>query len=157
MSRQEIQAFLSRFRFQDNSLASFDSLQKNQIVRFQKFAGMKPDELCCICLCVLYEEEQAYRALQDAENNSKNCYEWKLVPLKNPQGINFMVCKAHVNTYKDELPTYVYPGDLIPEAQALNYRELSVLSPLKLMTQITRNSTLLNGCVGHREVSGTVN
>lgn len=110
MSRQEIQAFVSRFRFQDNSLASFDNLQKNQIVKFQKFAGMKPDEFCCICLCVLYKEEQAYRTLQDAENSLKNCYEWKLVPLKNPQGTKFMVCKAHVNTYENELPTYVYPG-----------------------------------------------
>ncbi|KAI8360680.1 hypothetical protein EDC96DRAFT_553813 [Choanephora cucurbitarum] len=67
------------------------------------------------------------------------------------------MCKAHVNMNESRLPTYVYSGyDLIPEAQALNYRERCVLSQLKLMTQITRNSTLLNGRIGHYEVSGAV-
>ncbi|OBZ81214.1 hypothetical protein A0J61_10737 [Choanephora cucurbitarum] len=134
MSRQEIRAFVSRFRFQDNSLASFNTLQKKQIERFRKFTQMKPDGFCCICLCVLYKDEQAYRTIEYAESSLKNCHEWKLVPLKNSQGNKYMVCKAHVNTNEGELSTYVYPGDLVPEAQALNNRERCVLSPLKLMT-----------------------
>ncbi|KAI8321027.1 hypothetical protein EDC96DRAFT_556060 [Choanephora cucurbitarum] len=67
-----------------------------------------------------------------------------------------MVCKAHLNTKEEEMPTYAYPGDLIPEVEGLNYRERCVLSPIKLMTQITRKSTLLNGRIGHYEVSGAV-
>lgn len=47
-------------------------------------------------------------------------------------------------------------GDLIPETAKLNYRELCVLSPIKLMSQVTRKSTLYNGRIGHYEVSGAM-
>ena len=110
MSLQEICAFVSRFRFKSNSLASFNTLQKKQIERFQKFTEMKPDGFCCIRLCVLYKEEQAYRTIEYAQSSLKNCHEWKLIPLKNSQGYKYMVCKAYVDTNEGELPTYVYPG-----------------------------------------------
>lgn len=42
------------------------------------------------------------------------------------------------------------------EAQALNYRERCILSPIKLMTQITRKSTIVNGRIGHYELSRAV-
>ncbi|KAI8327322.1 hypothetical protein EDC96DRAFT_453425 [Choanephora cucurbitarum] len=67
-----------------------------------------------------------------------------------------MVCKAHLNTKEEEMPTYAYPGDWIPEVEGLHYRERCVLSPIKLMTQITQKPTLLNGRIGHHEVSGAV-
>jgi hypothetical protein len=37
----------------------------------------------------------------------------------------------------------------------LNYREFSVLSPIKLYSQITRKSTLYSGRIGHFEMKGT--
>lgn len=37
----------------------------------------------------------------------------------------------------------------------MNYRELSVLSPIKLYSQITRKSTLYSGRIGHFEMKGT--
>lgn len=38
----------------------------------------------------------------------------------------------------------------------LNYRELSILSPIKLMTQITRKGTLSTGRIGHYELKGSM-
>ncbi|EIE88733.1 hypothetical protein RO3G_13444 [Rhizopus delemar RA 99-880] len=67
-----------------------------------------------------------------------------------------MVCKSHLNTAEEEFSnlSMVYPGDLVPETKDLNYRERSVLSPIKLVSQITRKSTLVHGRIGHYEVKG---
>ncbi|KAG0827569.1 hypothetical protein G6F17_014188 [Rhizopus arrhizus] len=67
-----------------------------------------------------------------------------------------MVCKAHLVTAESGFSnlSMVYPGDLIPETKDLNYRERSVLSPIKLMSQITRKSTLSHGRIGHFELKG---
>lgn len=45
---------------------------------------------------------------------------------------------------------------MLPELENLNYREKTVLSPVRLMSQITRKSTLYNGIIGHYEMRGAV-
>ncbi|KAI9364545.1 hypothetical protein BD770DRAFT_417754 [Pilaira anomala] len=67
-----------------------------------------------------------------------------------------MVCKKHLKTAEVNFKKFNYPGDLIPETKDLNYREKSALSPIKLMSQITRRSTLRHGRIGHYEVKGTM-
>lgn len=48
-------------------------------------------------------------------------------------------------------------GEIQPLCYGLNYRELSILSPIKLMTQITRKGTLGKAArIGHYEVNGTM-
>ncbi|KAG1051331.1 hypothetical protein G6F43_006457 [Rhizopus delemar] len=67
-----------------------------------------------------------------------------------------MVYKSHLNTAEEEFSnlSMVYSGDLVPETKDLNYRERPVLSPIKLMSQITRKSTLVHGRIEHYEVKG---
>ncbi|KAI8635880.1 hypothetical protein BD408DRAFT_356714, partial [Parasitella parasitica] len=51
----------------------------------------------------------------------------------------------------------VFIGDLVPGSNNLNYREKSVLSPIKLYSQITRKSTLTRGRIGHFVMTGSMN
>lgn len=46
---------------------------------------------------------------------------------------------------------------MIPGLSDLNYRERSVLSPVKLYSQITRKSTLNKGRIGHYVMTGSMN
>ncbi|KAG1489327.1 hypothetical protein G6F52_013181 [Rhizopus delemar] len=113
----------------------------------------KPDGFGCVCLKVLYPEDQFFRNISGAVNLP--CMEWKLQPICIADDETMkMVCKFHLNTAEEEFSNLfmVYPGDLVPETKDLNYRERSVLSPIKLMSQITRKSTLVHGRIGHHEV-----
>ena len=47
-------------------------------------------------------------------------------------------------------------GDVPESVVNLNYREKSMLSPIKLMSQITRKSTITTGRIGHYEMKGYV-
>ncbi|KAG1038428.1 hypothetical protein G6F43_012689 [Rhizopus delemar] len=67
-----------------------------------------------------------------------------------------MVCSSHVKCPQDKFLKFEYPGDMLSELENLNYREKTVLSPVRLMTQITRKSTLYNGVIGHYEMRGAV-
>ncbi|KAI8636316.1 hypothetical protein BD408DRAFT_323123, partial [Parasitella parasitica] len=52
---------------------------------------------------------------------------------------------------------FAYKGDLVPGMNDLDYRERSVLSPIKLYSQITRKSTKKHGRIGHYVMTGSVN
>ncbi|KAG1050279.1 hypothetical protein G6F43_007438 [Rhizopus delemar] len=143
------------FRFDDNNLSSFTRAQKRQVQVVQDFIMEKPGGFCCVCLKVLYLEDQCFRAIDNDANLP--CLQWKMQPLCNSGDETMkMVCKTHVNTAEDEFPSLsmMYPGDLAPETKDLDYRERSVLSPIKLISQITRKSTLVHGGIGHYEVKG---
>lgn len=45
-------------------------------------------------------------------------------------------------------------GDIPHSVAKLNYREKSFLSPIKIMSQITRKSTVTSGRIGHYEMKG---
>lgn len=47
-------------------------------------------------------------------------------------------------------------GDIVEETKGLNYRERCAISPIKLMTQITRKSNMKSGVIGHYQVSGAI-
>ncbi|CAO3639536.1 unnamed protein product [Mucor hiemalis] len=120
-----------------------------------------PDGFCCICMKILYPEQQKYSKFNDP--SSIPCIKWKLTPLfkeESNQEIKYMVCSDHIEHTNDEneenYTIFEYPGDLIPEIKGLNYREKSVLSPIRLMSQVTRKSTLYNGRIGHYEMKGGV-
>ncbi|ORY97160.1 hypothetical protein BCR43DRAFT_420812, partial [Syncephalastrum racemosum] len=49
-----------------------------------------------------------------------------------------------------------YPGPFILEATSLNYIERSHLSPIKLMSQITRQRSIANSHLGHYQLSGSI-
>lgn len=110
--RNACRQFISKFRFTDNSLATFSNEDKKQILNFQKFISQTHDGFCCICLRVLYPQERRYRVIEDLEN-LRNCTAWKMEPLKKPKSKTdlYMVCVSHQKTKEAEFPTYVYPGN----------------------------------------------
>lgn len=100
-----------RYRIADKSLSTFDSEPKlkKQIKKFQKFVNQRADGYCCICLRLLYPEEQKYRYIEVITNLS--CLKWKLPLLSHPKDKKkFMVCKKHYKTAQVEFPAYEYPG-----------------------------------------------
>ncbi|KAI8385062.1 uncharacterized protein BYT42DRAFT_492900 [Radiomyces spectabilis] len=68
------------------------------------------------------------------------------------------VCKKHsiIDADSTDDAIYVYPGPTLEAAKELNYRELSALSPVKLMCQITRKKAITSGRMGHYELSGSM-
>lgn len=106
----EMRAFISRFRFQDNSLMSFSKSQRKEIQKFHTFVAKTPDGFCSVCLKVLYREEQRYRRI--ANKDILNCYAWKCDPIMGSgrHKNKYMVCLAHQTMAESNLPIYVYPG-----------------------------------------------
>ncbi|CAO3645520.1 unnamed protein product [Mucor hiemalis] len=154
--RSNMREFMSRFRVQDNSLMSFPTVQRNQIIAFQKFASEKPDGFCSICLKKIYPEERKFRKVNDM--SSLNCTQWNQTPItKEERGITkYLVCKDHFRMEEADFLVYVYPGDVLEETKDLNYRERCAISPIKISTQITRKSNMNSGTIGHYQLTGAV-
>ena len=101
------------FRVRDNNLSSFTATQKRQVKAFQDFVMKKPDGFCCICLRVLYPEDQHFRNI--STEISLPCWDWKLQPLTQPGDESMkMVCKEHIHTLATDFPglSTVYPGTI---------------------------------------------
>ncbi|KAI8335684.1 hypothetical protein BD560DRAFT_451079 [Blakeslea trispora] len=152
-STAAIREFTSRFRFQDNSFSSFSTTQRSQIKKFQEFAAKTPKGFCSICLEVFYPGQQHFRLISNAEN--LNCHAWKLQPMTIDGKV--MVCKRHYKEKESDFPVYEYPefkGDIVKETESLNQCEHSFISPVKLVSQITRKSSS-SGRIGHYKLSGS--
>ncbi|KAG2210441.1 hypothetical protein INT47_002383 [Mucor saturninus] len=104
---------------------------------------------------VWYPEDRKYRHIRNPEHLP--CVSWKLEPMVSPtDSTKYMVCAVHLKTEEESFPRPVYPGDTLNETVNLNYRKKSALSPLKLMSQITRRATLYNGRIEHYELKGAM-
>ncbi|KAI8320694.1 hypothetical protein EDC96DRAFT_582285, partial [Choanephora cucurbitarum] len=94
------------------------------------FTNEKPNGFCCICLKVLYPEEQRYRKFQP--EFAFPCTNWKMEPIaKSDDQEKKMVCKDHAKSI-ESFKEFEYPGDLIEETAKMNYREKAALAPIKL-------------------------
>lgn len=67
-----------------------------------------------------------------------------------------VVCKKFCFAQPPFVDIIDYAGDVPPSVLELNYREISMLSPVKLLTQMTRKRTLTNGKIGHQEIKGSI-
>lgn len=67
-----------------------------------------------------------------------------------------IVCYGCISLEPPFINSLVYLGDVPTVVRKLHYREKSILSPIKLMTQITKKSTLYSGRIGHYELKGYV-
>ncbi|CEP09614.1 hypothetical protein [Parasitella parasitica] len=106
---------------------------------------------------LLYPEEQKYRKILQVDELP--CHDWKLQPIVKGEGRNkgsIMVCGKHKKIEESKIVRFAYPGDLVPGLSDLNYRERSILSPVKLYSQITRKSTFRHGRIGHYVMTGTI-
>ncbi|CEP08738.1 hypothetical protein [Parasitella parasitica] len=155
-NREQMRQFMNRFRGQENSLMSFPQSQREQIIKFQQFIFQRPDGACSVCLKKLYPEERRYRTIDNLD--SLNCHRRNFTPLTKVErrSTKYMVCLEHLREMETKFPIYIYPGDVLQETKSLNYRERCAISPIKLMTQITRKSNSKKGVIGHYEVSGAI-
>lgn len=98
------------FRVEDRNLSTFTNIQKKQIIQFQKFVMKKPDGFCCVCMKMLYPEEQKYRDIGNSEGLP--CLDWRLTPItKEIRGeVKYMVCSSHVKCPQDKFLKFEYPG-----------------------------------------------
>lgn len=97
------------WRIEDPNLSTFNPTQKKQIKTFRKFVMRKPDGFCCVCMNVLYPEDQRYRQIIDVANLP--CLDWKLQPLTKPDNEEMkMVCKRHLKIDESKFYKMKYPG-----------------------------------------------
>lgn len=94
------------FRVQDNSLSSFNAVQRKQIKAFQAFIMEKPDSYCCVCLKLLYKKERKFREITDP--SKLPCLDWNKHPLM--EGDKYIVCSKHKSIEEDQFIGFVYPG-----------------------------------------------
>ncbi|KAI9273457.1 hypothetical protein EDC94DRAFT_580417 [Helicostylum pulchrum] len=128
-----------------------------------------------MCMRVFYPEEQKFKFLEEW----LICNSWGIYSVVNSSG-DHMVCASYLTksttssnirentrreadgreqisrTVENFKNQYAYPDAIQPLCTGLNYRELSILSPIKLMTQIKRKGALSTGRIGHYEVKGSV-
>lgn len=99
------------WRIEDPNLSTFNAFQKKQINSFQEFTRLKPDSYCCVCMQVLYPEDQKFRRFSDLF--SFPCLKWKLTPLSNPNDVTKkMVCLQHFKMDEEAVVTLTYPGKI---------------------------------------------
>ncbi|KAI8364142.1 uncharacterized protein BYT42DRAFT_506498 [Radiomyces spectabilis] len=102
---------------------------------------------------MLYKEECYFRKSVNP-STIWPCQEWGLAPISRSDDGGVVVCKKHQSCAIE--PVYVYPGPTIAMVNGLNYRERSALSPVKIMSQITRKRAITSGRVGHYELAGSL-
>ena len=96
------------FRVQNPNLSTFTKVEQRQILNFQKFINQKPDGFCCVCLKVLYPEEQKYRKF-DPEF-AILCLKWKMEPIVDSDNQEEkMVCKDYTKSL-EFFKEFEYPG-----------------------------------------------
>ena len=99
------------WRIENPNLSTFNKTQRNQIQSFQNFISQKPDGFCCVCLELLYPENQKYRLF--INEDYVYCLKWKLTPLCMANDPNMkMVCKAHLKSDLANFKPFEYPGKL---------------------------------------------
>lgn len=97
------------YRIEDPNLSTFDLFKKKQIKVFQDYIMCKPDGFCCVCMVVLYPEEQHYREFTDPDNIP--CLAWNLLPLAHPSNeAKRMVCASHKKGLESRFLRMNYPG-----------------------------------------------
>jgi len=104
-----MQSQVLTFKVNDINLSTFSKIEKRQIKSFQKFVNQKPDGFCCVCLTLLYPEQQYFRDFP----NDEHCYciKWKIEPifLEDTPSMK-MVCKSHLKSNLANFKPFEYPG-----------------------------------------------
>ena len=137
------------------NISPFTSAQQEKINTFQDFIMQAPSSFCAVCNRILYPEQEK---LCYSTRRNWPCQEWHLEPITRPSGsgqLGVVVCSSHLSLRNS--PSLIhYPSDIPNSVNQLNYREKSLLSPIKLMTQMTRTSTVCSGRIGHYEIEESI-
>lgn len=126
----------------DNSTASF----------YSNYCNKSPNFHCCICCILLYHTQVKFRKLP--KNASQiPCLAWGFPPILNDAG-SVAVCTKHLNS--DWHAPFPFPGHVPLVVRNLNYLELACLSPIKVMSLITRGKSSRSITLGHYHCSGDI-
>ncbi|KAL0582512.1 hypothetical protein ABG067_007617, partial [Albugo candida] len=130
-----------------------DNRMKRHVEAFHEFKNEKISFYCAICTKLMYKSDCKERMCA-TPLHLLPCNEWGLAPIVTRLTNLVIVCSSHVSGA--ESGPYNYPGPCVEGASALNYRELSMLSPVKIMSQITRKGSISRGILGHYSVGGSM-
>lgn len=132
---------------------TYTAYQRQHFQKFHDFRHQMPDGVCAICMQKLYPEGQHFRAITSMVDPLP-CHNWNVEPIFNTQDVSsVMVCKKHVRD--DPVFLLRYPGPNIDHIlQDFTYRDRAALSPIKIMSQITRGFSARKNYCGHYEQTG---
>ncbi|KAI9329523.1 hypothetical protein BD770DRAFT_449668 [Pilaira anomala] len=123
------------------------------------FRHQKPTQHCTLCLKIVYPEEVNFREYPQ-EDAFLLCRSWEIEPIFDDNGIQIVVCPAHLTTSYRTNPASIltnFPGPNIDQwlkENEFSYRERACLSPVKIMSQITRGRSRNHNYCGHYEQTG---
>ncbi|KAI8635865.1 hypothetical protein BD408DRAFT_125582 [Parasitella parasitica] len=145
------------FRMNNNEDEVFQ-LTHNRRMQIQTYRNFSEQTAlhywCCVCLKNLYPEEVHYNKNLRIDNNLP-AYRWGYTAQTNAKG-HAVTCRSHKETSIIKDTEFIFPGKELEITKQLNYRELSMLSPIKLMSKMTRKKSGFHGRLGHYELSGDV-
>lgn len=133
------------------------SLQDIQSAKaFETFSAKISNYYCAIC-CILLYENDTKKVPCPIPINTIPCTTWGLPPIvdKNDQVI---ICKHHPSHTEPStwISPIIFPGHIPLIIKDLSYLELACLSPIKIMSQITRSLSSQAYHLGHFKNSGDI-
>jgi hypothetical protein len=120
---------------------------------FQHFSSQAKSLYCAICCVLLYPSKVKFRN-PPSGTTIVACTEWGFPPILTKDN-KIIVCSKH-KTVQDWTAPISFPGNIPQQLQNLNYLEQACLSPIKIMSQITRNISRRSYCLGHFCSSGDI-
>lgn len=139
---------------------NFNRYQQQHFIKFRAFRHTMPIYHCTICTKMLYPNEVHLRARNTYEVlNTSQLWQLEESSVVSVEGDMFVVCALHKNQNRDPPFPLRYPGpniDRYLQAREFTYRERSALSPIKLMSQVTRGASRTRNFCGYYEQTGTI-
>lgn len=117
---------------------TFNRYQRQHFVTYAQFRNELPNTFCALCLKVLCPEEVRFRPTPD-DVTQLPIMQWHCTPTFDTTGDQVAVCALHAQNLRLQAPHYPGPSaDDFLRALQFTYRERGALSPIKIMSQITR-------------------
>jgi hypothetical protein len=120
---------------------------------FQNYTHIPQNVYCSICCVLLYPNRAKFKK-PPSDMNLIPCTQWGLPPILKSDN-TVVVCAQHFHQENWESPLQ-FPGHPPIQILGLNYIELSCLSPIKIMSMITRSSSQRSFHLGHFHASGDI-
>lgn len=127
--------------------------QNQAIASFHIYVQEMPIFYCAFCCCMLYEDETA---LIPDEIGHYPCQTFGLAPIRN-ENLKVIVCVTHKASCVQRHLVTRFPGTMVEGTDALNYIETSVLSPIKLLCNVSRSFSRTSKRLGHYVLDGNIN
>ncbi|KAI9473376.1 hypothetical protein BDB00DRAFT_214570 [Zychaea mexicana] len=127
---------------------------ESSICSYRKYYASKPSLYCAFCCCVLYPKEKYLCTNEDIQLQDYPCVKWDIPPIVTDE-FKVAICKSHTKG-DDDLVAYM-PELLSPVLECtknLNWRELACISPIRMLSEITRLGSRNGSIMGHYNLAG---